>query len=109
MTELSREERHKILKQITELADQITLSTAPMVMKHGPAEAMLALILASKQMESMFKMSFPQAEEGLKIMHQLADDLNEVNMQIYKEDLRDTPLGKHISKLMEKVGIKDKL
>jgi len=107
--EVSRETRDRVINTAHEIARSIALHIAPMALEHGPTETVLGLVLACKHMETFFKWSHPHGKAGLVVIHELAEELNEVDMQIYKEELKASPLGMDMQRLMEMVGIKDKL
>jgi hypothetical protein len=109
MKEVTREQRDKVINTAHKVAQSVAQHIAPMTFEYGPTETILGLMLACKQMETFFKWSFPHGREGITVMQELAEELNDVDMQIYKEELRASPLGMDMQKLMEMVGIKDKL
>ena len=92
-----------------EVAHKIMVYAEPMTMEFGPTETILGLMLACEHMETLFKLSFPNDEQGLKIMHSLARDLNKVDMTLYKQELEASPLGDRMKAIMEAIGVKDKL
>jgi len=109
MTELTREQRDRVINTAHEVAHKVKVFVEPMTMEFGPTETILGLMLACEHMETFFKWSFPNGEEGLRVMHSLARDLNKVDMALYERELKASPLGARIKAVMEEVGIKDKL
>jgi hypothetical protein len=109
MTEISREDEQRLIKTCRDISNNIIRHIEPLILKYGSTEAVIGMMLACKQMESFFTMSHPNAEKGLDVMRELAEELHEVEMQIYEERLRASSLGAHIKTLMESVGTGDKL
>jgi|SRR5690242_1925141 len=109
MTEVTKETRDRVINTAHEVAHKVKVFVEPMTMEFGPTETILGLMLACEHMETFFKWSFPNGEEGLRVMHSLARDLNKVDMALYKQELNDSPMGARIKALMEGVGIKEKL
>jgi hypothetical protein len=104
---ITDEQNMAVIKRIRDRAYEIMKFVAPMTMKCGPAETILAMDFARRQMEEIFRMSYPPevVDQGLAHIHHLAEALSDAETMVMTDRLKDSPISDKLKDLMTKAGL----